>query len=349
MLCVLVLLIYLIFKVAGEYDTIIQFIVYGYQVELTLFTFGTVYFISQICFLTAIKSISAVLYIPKLIKKKWYRLQVTQGNRALVNVLTQLVMNNHKKSLLLTNIVPHKVDCDEDVISLITAEVQDNFDTKIHHYRKLIDTQHYSRYALKKLAEICYNNTHLKQAEDYAIRALNNDDKDKELQLMLINIYARLEEWPKLVFIITQLQRVNSNIIVDKAKEIASYYCQAAKSYLQDGFDKEALQFLEYALMLHPINIEALTLFIELLTNIKHSKSKDILQILRVAFSSRPCFELAMMYTRHATTASSEEIYSALSSFVKPDQHVALFLALAAYLGLIERITELKESMYIIK
>ena len=224
------------------------------------------------------------------------------------------------------------------------AEAEQSFDKKIQHYRNLIDKKNYSVYASKKLAEIFYESTHHKEAEECAVRAFNEDDTDTELMLILIRIYANLGEWPKLVFIVSKLQRADLKMIEENAEEIASYYYAAAKSYLQSGSDDEALKFLEYALELNPIYIEALNLFTELSTNVNNTVA--ILKILRAAFSANPCFEVARMYADSAT-GSAEAIYGTLAGIAQPAKYPALFLALAAYLGLIEKITELREPKLI--
>ncbi len=344
-LCTVFFLLYLAFNAIGEFDSNLQLSVYGYEIESTLFTFGAFFIATQLVLMIVLKLIFLIFDIPSIIKKKWHKRKLIKINKKLLYVLAELLMGNRKKSLSQTNSIINDIDEDnKEVINLVLAEAEPSFDKKIQYYRNLIDKKNYSVYASKKLAEIFYENTHHKQAEECAVRAFNEDDTDTELMLILIRIYANLGEWPKLVFIVSKLQRADVKMIEENAEEIASYYYAAAKSYLQSGSDDEALKFLEYALELNPIYIEALNLFTELSTNVNNTVA--ILKILRAAFSANPCFEVARMYADSAT-GSAEAIYGTLAGIAQPAKYPALFLALAAYLGLIEKITELKEPKLI--
>lgn len=343
-LCTIFFLLYLAFSAIGEFDSNVSFSVYDYEIETTLFTLGAFFIATQLALMVILKLIFLIFDIPSMIKKEWHRRKLIKVNKKLLDVLAELLMGNRKRSLTLSNNMINEIEDNKEIISLVMAEAEQSFDKKIQHYSNLIDKKHYSVYASKKLAEIFYKNTHHKQAEECAVRAFNEDDTDTELMLILIRIYASLGEWPKLVFMVSKLQRSNAKMLEENAKEIARYYYAAAKSYLQNGSDDEALKFLEYALELNPVYIEALNLFTELSTNTNNTAA--ILKILRAAFSAKPCFEVARMYADSAT-GSAEAIYGVLAGIAQPAKYPALFLALAAYLGLIEKINELKEPKLI--
>lgn len=344
-LCTVFFLLYIAFSAVGEFDSTLQFSAYGYEIESTLFTFTAFFIATQLVLIIVLKSIFLVFDMPSIIKKKWHKRKLIKINKKLLNVLAELLMGNRKKSLSMTNSMISDIDEDnKEVINLVLAEAEEGFDKKIQHFRNLIDKKNYSVYASKRLAEIFYENTHHKQAEECALKAFNEDDTDTGLMLILIRIYASLGEWPKLVFIVSKLQRADAKKIDENNVELAGYYYAAAKSYLQSGSDDEALKYLEYALELNPVYIEALNLFTELSTNVNNTVA--ILKILRAAFSANPCFEVARMYADSAT-GSAEAIYGTLAGIAQPAKYPALFLALAAYLGLIEKITELKEPKLI--
>lgn len=338
-LCTFFFLLYLVFSGIGEFDSNVSFSVYDYKIETTLFTLGAFFIATQLALMVILKLIFLIFDIPSMIKKEWHRRKLIKVNKKLLDVLAELLMGNRKRFLTLSNNMINEIEDNKEIISLVMAEAEQSFDKKIQHYSNLIDKKHYSVYASKKLAEIFYKNTHHKQAEECAVRAFNEDDTDTELMLILIRIYASLGEWPKLVFMVSKLQKSNAKMLEKNTKEIARYYYAAAKSYLQNGSDDEALKFLEYALELNPVYIEALNLFTELSTNTNNTAA--ILKILRAAFSAKPSFEVARMYVDSAT-GSAEAIYGVLAGIVQPAKYPALFLALAAYLGLIEKINELK-------
>ena len=344
-LCTVFLLLYLGFSAIGEYDSALQFTVLGYQIDTTLFTFITLFVAIQLVSMIFLKAIFLVFDMPKLLKRKWHQRKLQKINQKLLTVLAELLMGNKRRSITLINkLVPDLDDDNKEVVNLIMAEAEEGFDKKIQYLRNLLDKKHYSIYAAKKLAEIFYNNMHHKQAEECALKAFNEDDTDTELMLILIRIYASLVAWPKLVFIVSKLQRADSRLLEENSVEIASFYYAAAKSYLQSGVDDEALNYLESALELRPDYVEALNLFTELSINMKNTAS--VLKILKAAFSAKPCFDIARMYIANSRS-SAEAVYGTLAGIAAPAKYPDLFLALAAYLGLIDKISEIKDPKLI--
>lgn len=344
-LCTVFFLLYIGFSTIGEYDSSIKLFVFDYQIETTLFVFLTVFILIQLLLMIALKLIFLIFDLPTILKKRWYRRKLLKINNRLLNVLAELLMGNKKKSLKITNNILSELDEEnKDFVNLVLAEGEDSFDKKIQYYRNLIDKKNFSVYASKKLAEIFYNNTHHIQAEEFALKAFNEDDTDTELMLILIRIYASLGSWPKMVFIVSKLQRADGSLFEVNSEEIASYYYAASKHYLQIGSEDEAKKYLELAIEYKPDYIEALNLLMELLTNTNNSAS--ILKVLRAAFSAKPCFEIARMFA-DSSRSSAEAIYGTLAGIVQPAKYPAVFLALAGYLGIKEKVIEIKEQKLI--
>lgn len=352
-LCFIFFALYIAFSVMSEFDSNIKLLAYGYEVDMTLFTFGMLFAAAQLVLFIILKSIFLILNLPSILKNRWMQRKLVKTNQKLLYVLAELLMGKKDKSLAMINKIINEVNSNnangnKEVANLVFAEAERKFDKKIRYLQSLIGKKHYSFYANKNLAMIFHENGHYKQAEEYALQAFNENDTDPELMLSLLRIYAALNEWPKMVFIFSKLQRVNVGNIEKNAEEIARYYYTAAKFYLRDDADDEALKYLEYALEINPAYIEALNLFTELSNNNKNNAA--ILKVLKAAFSFNPCFEIARMYADNVLSSpegesegGAEAIYGSLSEIVQPSKYPALFLALAAYLGLIEKIQEIKE------
>lgn len=344
-LCTVFFLLYIGFSTIGEYDSEIKLFIFDYQIETTLFLFLSVFVLIQLLLMVALKLIFLIFDLPTILKKRWYRRKLLKINNRLLNVLAELLMGNKKKSLKITsNILSELDEENKDFVNLVLAEGEDSFDKKIQYYRNLIDKKNFSVYASKKLAEIFYNNTHHIQAEEFALKAFNEDDTDPELMLILIRIYANLGSWPKMVFIVSKLQRTYMPLFEVNSEEIASYYYAASKHYLQIGSEDEAKKYLELALEYKPDYIEALNLLMELLTNTNNSAS--ILKVLRAAFSAKPSFEIARMFA-DSSRSSAEAIYGTLAGIAQPAKYPGVFLALAGYLGIKEKVIEIKEPKLI--
>ena len=335
-LCTSLLLLYLGFSVIGEYDSQIQLSVFDYQIESTLFAFIAIFIIVQFAFMFIFKIIFLMFNMPSLLKKRWQDRKLVHTNKKLLIVLAELLMGNRKKSIVLTNKLVSDLNGEnQEVINLIRAEAEEGFDKKIQYLRNLLDKKYYSIYAAKKLAEIFYQNAHYKQAEECALKAFNEDDTDTEVMITLMRIYAALGSWHKLAFVVSKLKRSSVKLLRDHSEEVASFYYAAAKATLQSGEDEKAMEYLESSLELYPGYVAALNLFMELSVNINNTSG--VLKVLRVAFSSAPCFEIARMYA-DTSRSSAEAIYGTLAGMTTPIKYPDLFLALAAYLGLSNKI-----------
>lgn len=232
-LCTVFVLLYLGFNVISEYDSPMQFFVFDYQVQTTLFIFTTIFIAIQLILMISLKLVFLVFNFPEFLKKSWYKRRLIKTNQRLLAILSELLMGNKRKAISLTNkLVPDLDKENKEIISLIKTETEANLDAKIQHLRSLLDKKYYSIYAAKKLSEILYQNKHYKQAEECALKAFNEDDTDTELMLILVRVYASQGAWHKLVFIISKLQRADIKLLEQSSAEISGYYYAAAKSQI---------------------------------------------------------------------------------------------------------------------
>ena len=344
-LCISFLLLYLGFNTIGEYDSPVKLEVLGYLIEITLFTFLSLFVVLQLILIIALKLIFLIFDLPSILKKRWYRRKLIKVNSRLLHVISELLMGNKTKAIKITNNILPELDAqNKDFVNLVLAEGEEIFDKKIQYYRNLIDKKNYSIYASKKLAEIFFYNNHSVEAEEFALRAFNEDDTNTEIMLILIKIYAKLGYWSKMVFIVSKLVRADKFLLEKNAEEISSYYYGASKHYLQAGSEEEARKYLESALEYKPDYIEALNLFMELLTNTNNSA--HVLKVLKAAFSYRPSFETARMYA-DSSRSSAEAVYGTLAAIAAPTKYPAIFLALANYLGLKDKALEFNDQKLI--
>ena len=342
-LSIAVFCLYFAFTSIINFDSQLVFNFYDYHIETTIFTFVVAFLAIQLALYITLKFIFLFFNIPTLIRKRWRRKKLQQINSKLFSAISELIMGNKEKSLSISKKLLPDIKNNNDkgnITNLILAETEKSFTKKANYLRTLANKKNYSIYAAKSLASIFYDNGYYNDAEEYAVKAFNEDDTDTSIMLLLIRIYAKLEMWGKLIFIMSKLQRANSKLLTENAREFAKYYYQAAKNSLILEEDEEAIALLKSALELKPDYIEALNLFTELNTNIKNSST--LRDILESAFSVKPCFEIAEIYIK-CSDKSKDDIYNSLAKLAKADKHNVLFLAIAAYLDLPEKIREMKE------
>lgn len=339
--CIFFFLFYLGFIFLGEFNTKVEFFVFDYKVQTTLFILIAGFFITQFVLTIILKAVFFLINLPNFLKSIRQKKKLQNINKKLLKIVAEfLIKNPPSVDQIARNIVPELDKTDRDVGYLLEAESNISPDKKIEHYRKLIGNKNFNLHALKRLAEIFHKEGHYVQAEEFALRAFNENDTDKELLLILIKIYASLNLWPKLVFIVSKLKRADSKYIRNKASEISAYYFSAAKYYLQAGLGDESKKYLEYALEIKPDRIDALILFTEL--QINTGNNVLINKILKTAFSLNPDFQIARLIADNMQE-TPEIIYDMLAEIVPPINNQALFLAIAAYLGLDDKINALKK------
>ena len=344
-LCTIFFLLYLGFNTINEFDSAVNISVLDYQIQTTAFTFIAIFVIAQLLLMIVLKTIFSIFDLPFIISRSWHKRKLKKINERLLTVISELIMGNKQRSLeLVSKLLP---DLDENSIeftNLVLAESANSFDMQIQKFRNLVGKKHYSRYAAKRLAQIFFDNSRYTESEEYANKAFNENDTDSSLMIILIRIYAKTAAWNKMIFVISKFQRADMKLLESYSQEISGYYYLAAKDAISAGNDNEAVKFLESSLELKPDYLDALNLYTELNVNINNSAS--LLKILRSAFVSNPCFEIAQMYIK-CSRSSVNAVYGTLAGLVNPSQNNALFLAIAAYLGLYDKVAEVREPKLI--
>lgn len=344
-LCIILFLLYMGFNLASSFDAALKITVLDYHISTTFFTFIAIFFIIQLFLVLVLKAAFGVLGLPFMLKVKWHEHKFRKASENLLKAVGDMIMGNRQRSLqLILKLIPEVDKNNKELSSLVVAELEENIDVKVQNLRNLLDKKHYSVYAAKTLARIFFDKNEYKIAASYATKAFNETDTDPDLMLILIRIYAKTGSWSQMVFVISKLQRADIKLLEQHGEELAHYYYLAAKSELAASNDTEALKFLELSLEMQPDYLYSLNLFTELSVNMNNSTS--VLKLLKTAFSNCPSFEIAELYIK-CSRSSGHVIYGTLAGLAKPSEHYPLFLAIAAYLGLNDKITEIKEPKLI--
>lgn len=342
LICGIFFILYLSFSAVSQLDSIVTFTVYDYFLETTLFTFIAFFILFLILAIIVLRIVFLFFEFPYLLRKKMRMWKVQKVTFALMNSMSYLLIGNRLKAF--ENIKKLRDDIKaehKEIYNLIYSEVEDEFDQKIQLYRTLTSSKDYNYFAVKRLAEIFYENGFYEQSEEYATRAFNLNEFDSDILMVLIKCYAKLNLWTKFIFVVSKLSQGDSKKLSLNSTLIAEYYFQAAKYMLERGEDQDAMHYIEYSLELNPGYIEAIDLYYSL--NLSLNKGIDNSENLKLAFAANPCFEMAELFIK-ASNLTTDRIYEELAEIVPPQENRGLFLAIAARLGLSEKIDGLKEQ-----
>lgn len=341
-ICISFFLLYIGFSFLGQFDSKTVLTTDDYSLETTLFTLIAFFILTVFVVLVILKTTFLVFELPHLIRKKLYAKKAQKIASSLLFATTQILAGDKDKALQIISKIGSEIKPEhQEQFNLILAESEEDFDKKIQYFSSLITSRAYGYFAAKRLSQLFFEHKLYQQAEDYAVRVFNLNEFDCDILEILIHCYAELKYWGKFAFSVSKLARVNDIRFAKISIDISKYYFQAAKSILEQGDDAQALDYLEHSLECDPANLEALDLLVSLNVNLGRGSSN--LEILRSAFVTNPSFDVAEMYIK-SSNFTSLKIYESLADIVDPRNHQALFLAIAAYLGLPEKITFIREQ-----
>lgn len=339
-LSIIIFLLYIGFVSISVYDSPAEFVFLNYHIETTLFSAFALSAVLTLTLFTIFKVVFLIFDIPAIIRERIRKNKLQKLSERSLRAFSELLMGNKQKAFEIINKISPDIALDNsEVTYLVNFQTETSFDKKIHTLRNLLNRKNYSIYAAKTLAQIFFDNAHYQEAEEYAIKAFNENDTDIEIMVLLIRIYAKLGLWPKLVFVVAKLQRADTKLLKVMRDEIAKYYYMASKNSLAAGDDAEAIKYLESSLELKPDCIEALTLFTEIKAATGHAS--EVTKILKSAYSLSPCFQIAELLIK-TLNSGSESTYTTLASIADPKEYLDLYLAVAAYLNLPNRLAELR-------
>ncbi len=337
-------LCYFAFNLVADYNLALEFNILNYEIQTSLFVFIIAFIALQFLITSFVKVIAFFINFPSMVKERWGYLSDVRSRKKLVSALAECYTGNKETSIKTANkIKPYLKDYDKNIVHLIEAEKEQDLDKKCDILRKLAGKKVYNYYANKNLAIIYFEKGNYSQSEDFALKAFACNNSDPEVIMVLIKIYGYMKLWEKMSFAGSKMQRLGIDAMNKYGSKISPFYHKAAKAALKEKNDKKALKLLETALEFKPNSIEVLNMFAELSTNNKNQNA--LIKVLKTAYASKPSFELARMYALSSPSSiSTEDIYKDLAKIVAPEKYENIYFALGGYLGLPNKIEELKNS-----
>ena len=338
-ICIIFLLAYLGFTALSQLDTAISFNLYNFYIETTFFTFVSIFILSVLFLFIAFKIIFLFLDLPSNLKHFFYSRQLINSNYLLIQAMIEYIMRKSTRSIPeIKKISPYLKPENIEPYNLFMAESEGDPEKKIQLFQKLEKSKNYSAFVTKRLARLYYQKNMYSIAEGYAVKSYNLDETDGETVEILIDCYAKLFSWTKLAFLIAKLHRLDKEKYYSIKDKLADYCVQAAK-YMLSSNEDDAIHNAELAIQLVPSHYDALTLYFSL-NKAKNSKN---IEILKNAFIDQPSFEIAQLYKQFSLLPPAK-IYQDLTNFINPKEYLGLFLSIAAYYDLPDKIAELNNT-----
>jgi tetratricopeptide (TPR) repeat protein len=225
-----------------------------------------------------------------------------------------------------------------DYINFLKAISSNDSERSMYLLHNLLSNKQYHDYAAKILAEKLFEQGLYQQSLGFVEHIRIDSNIDPDTMYLLILLYANLNIWDNYTTYIDRYVGIFRENLESKKDEISDLYLKGAKYYLTQGEEQEAMKFLEKSLEYNPISIDSIELLCTL--NITMGLNFQNLAILETAFAAAPSFELFDLFYQ-STSLNPEDLYYKFYNLVDARQHRDVFLAIAAYLKLFDRVDAL--------
>jgi len=334
---ILFALLYLVVIAISKYDATLSILLLDYRVDISLLLF-IILLIIVICASTlGVRILTIILKTPYMIAAKLAGYKKNSHTKLVLDAYANIVMG---KTLAAHNSIAkidHQSSYSEfiDHINLLRVVSNQNSERNTALLHNLLSNKQYHDFAAKTLAKKLYDQGLYQQSLSFIEHASIDSSINKETMHLLILLYANLNMWDNCTNYITRFVGIFKEITKVEKDEISSIYLKCAKYYLAQGEEGNALGFLEKALEYNPIAIEAIELFCTI--NLSLGQKQRNVAILEMAFAAAPSFELFDLY-HQSSTMDAEEVYDTLYNLADNRNYKDVFLAMAAYLKLYDKV-----------
>ena len=332
LICATFLLFYFGFTLIESFDSKVFISLYNYNIETTLFfnlILGLVLLIS--CFIV-IRFLILIIELPSKIHNIFHKRKVNHDRYALILAFAEYIMSNKAKSASIarTNLSSEDLKDSQEFHNLILAVTEEDIDTKISYFQKLMKSKEFAFYSSKNLAKLYYDKSLYEEAQNYAIKAYNLNELDSDNLITLMHCYGKLSLWTKFTFITNKLTKFHKYDSIKQMHEIVEYYLLAAKQEVESNNIAHAIDYLETAIDLNFYNGELLEFYFTLNNKLNVNKKT---KILKDAFRIVPSLKLVQLFKKF-TSLSDRQIYKELTQELDAKKDEILILAIEAYLEL---------------
>lgn len=334
--------LYLFFGIVSEYDADVQISFLNYIISIRGFFLIIALFTGYVIFGAIVKLLSFLLNAPSIIRGFVKSSKLQQSKKKLIESYSMLASGNYKASYELINKIRKDLPAEFDLDSCLILSLTENDDEKrICHLKYLLDFSQYRGFASYELAEYFFKHQYYQQSLEYA-KNISNSSKNIDALELLINLYIKIEDWASFEEIALTINDLSMDSLSNISSKISTGYFMAAKDSLNSDDSSRAIYYLEQALSHDQSSLEAIELLCYLNNN--NGKTKLNNKIIESAFTLSPSFDLFLIFQK-STNLTPKQIYSYLASLADPQNHLAVFLSIAAYLRLEPEIDALKSSI----
>ncbi len=331
---------YLAIIAVSKYDTTLSILLFDYRIDVSLFLL-IVFFIILVCVSSlGIRIIGIIFKAPYMIASKLAGYKRSNHTKIILDSYANMIMGKAEAAQRgISKLDPASTYKDfTDHINLIKAVSNQDSERNIYLLHNLLSNKQYHDFAAKILAKKLFNEGLYQQSLGFIEYVRIDSNIDEETMYLLILLYANLNMWDNFTMYMERYTGIFKEEKEHKKDEIADLYLKCAKYYLAQGEEQDAVKFLEKSLEYNPVSLETIELLCTM--NISLGLNYQNLAILEIAFTAVPSFELFDLYYQ-SSPMNPSDIYDKFYNLVDAKYHRDVFLAIAAYLKLYDRVDEL--------
>lgn len=334
--------IYLFYNFYSNYDVPTIILAGDYTITTNLFMAIVVAIICSSIVILLVKMAYTLLNAPYYIFDRYQKYKDSNKLADLIKAYSYgLFGNNNKAFEIVKKMKDHPPKGHDLSINVLLSVVAPSLEQRMYHNSYLLEQGKYAYHTSKILAKYFFSYANYEKSLEYAQKALSFHNDDVEIYIIVVESYAKLKMWMQFEESLRYFNGIKTDELEDIHEKVAGYYLEAAKHFLDKSNDDLAKQYLENALSYKADMHEA----INMLCEINNSSRNNALNIplLEDAFSLNPSYELFVLYSKSCKDMSNEEMYNVFTTLADPKEYIGVFLAIASYLSLHDKVQEIKD------
>ncbi len=241
---------------------------------------------------------------------------------------------------LLDGNAPLPIEIDS-YLRLLFLNTNLSFNVKLHYLQKLLnDSSNECKFLIAKdLSKLALQDELYHYSLEFALIAFGINKTDADLLELLIEVYATLESWNKMVQTVDLLRNIDHARFYAIQPDISKHYLKAAKHFIGLGQVTDSGFYLKKCLELKPNSLECIELIACIFTEIK---GIDLRKVIEKAFAINPSFKLFQIYYKYyKENLLAQDIYNSLIGSIDKQKHLDLAISIAYFLNMEQELNKL--------
>lgn len=293
-LLLILIVVYLFISLISSYDNLSILNLGYYKLEISTILLIFCVLVIILLIITASKIVSRIYEMPHIIKL-WFLGNSKEKQLKIILQSMEAVITKKESfyKTCLANLADVKEAFLQDYKNTLLAILETDENHKILALKRLKDNSDLEFFAYKHLAINYFKQNELQKTEEYGLRALNLNEYDAELLMILHDLFIKASKAEKYELIVNKLQNNASNQYQKSLLKITDNYLAIAENYLRNDNQDRAIHYLRQIIKIKVNHIEAINLLVEIY--LANQQTNLIINLINTAFAYKASYDLYLL------------------------------------------------------